>query len=207
MFSRKQDQRYPSPGPNRLTAVDVEPLPADDRTAPGPAVYRDPMGQAMVARGNSVHSDETVISSDLTIVGNVISQGRVRLEGSIEGVFWGVRVKASATGQRPRDEDTGLQLQGRSEYFGRLEASKSLGSWSLSGGITASAERYDSPNEAAGTRLPGYAIADATLRYAAGKGWAMELTAANLFDKSYEHAVGYDAPRRSVLFNVRFETF
>jgi outer membrane cobalamin receptor len=35
----------------------------------------------------------------------------------------------------------------------------------------------------------------------------MELTAANLFDKRYEHAVGYDAPRRSVNFNVRFEGF
>ncbi len=138
-----------------------------------------------------------------------VNRARIHgLEGSIEGeAWWGVRVKASATGQRPRDEDTGYMLQGRSEYFGRVEASRSWGTWTLSGGVTASAERYDSANEAPASRLPGYAIADATVRYAAGKGWNIELTATNLFDKRYEHAVGYDAPRQSFRLNVRFETF
>jgi cytoskeletal protein CcmA (bactofilin family) len=32
-----------------------------------------------------VIGDETIISSDLTIVGNVLSKGRVKLEGTIEG--------------------------------------------------------------------------------------------------------------------------
>ncbi len=138
-----------------------------------------------------------------------VNRARIHgLEGSIEGeAWWGVRVKASATGQRPRDEDTGYRLQGRAEYFGRVEASRSWGTWSLSGGVTASADRYDSANEAPASRLPGYAIADATVRYAAGKGWNIELTATNLFDKRYEHAVGYDAPRQSFRLNVRFEGF
>jgi len=130
------------------------------------------------------------------------------IEGAIESEGWGgVRMKVSATGQRPRDEDTGYMLQGRAEYFGRVEASRRWGAWSLYGGVTASAERYDSANEAPASRLPGYAIADAAVRYAAGKGWNVELTAGNLFDKRYEHAVGYDAPRRSLRFNVRFEAF
>jgi vitamin B12 transporter len=98
-------------------------------------------------------------------------------------------------------------LQGRSEYFGRVEASRRWGAWSLSGGVTASAERYDSANEAPASRLPGYAIADAAVRYTASKDWNLEFTATNLFDKRYEHAVGYDAPRRSLRLNVRFETF
>lgn len=137
-----------------------------------------------------------------------VRRARIRgLEGSIETVAWGVRMKASVTGQRPRDEDTGHRLQGRAEVFGRVEAARAWGAWSLSGGVTASGDRYDSANEAPETRLPGYAIADATLRYASGKGWNVELTAANLFDKRYEHVVGYDAPRRSILLNVRFEAF
>jgi vitamin B12 transporter len=129
------------------------------------------------------------------------------LDGSVETTLWGTRVKASAVGQRPRDEDTGYLLQGRAEYYGRIEASRTFGQWSLSGGVTASAERYDSPNEAPQSRLPGYAIADAALRYAGQGGWKLELTAANLFDKRYEHSVGYDAPRRSILLNFRFEGF
>ena len=56
-------------------------------------------------------------------------------------------------------------------------------------------------------RERGYAIADATVRYVADKNWTFELVASNLFDKRYEHAVGYDAPRRGVFLNVRFETF
>ena len=76
----------------------------------------------------------------------------------------------------------------------------------MSGGVTASSERYDSANESPQSRLPGYAIADATVRYAVDRSWSLELTASNLFDKRYEHAVGYDAPRRAVLLSLRFET-
>jgi vitamin B12 transporter len=76
----------------------------------------------------------------------------------------------------------------------------------VSGGVTASGERYDSANEAPASRLPGYAIADASVRYAVDRRWSVELTASNLFDKRYEHAVGYDAPRRAVLLGLRFET-
>ena len=54
------------------------------------------------------------------------------------------------------------------------------------------------------SRLPGYAIADAAVRYAVDKRWTLELTATNLLDKRYEHSVGYDAPRRAFLLSVRF---
>ena len=47
---------------------------------------------------------------------------------------------------------------------------------------------------------------DATVRYAVDKSWSVELTASNLFDKRYEHVVGYDAPRRAVLLSLRFES-
>ena len=137
-----------------------------------------------------------------------VRRARIRgLEASVEGTLWGVNVKGSMTAQKPRDEDTGYLLQGRAERFGRLQASYASGDWSISGGVTASSERFDSANEDPATRLPGYAIADATVRYVADKNWTFELVASNLFDKRYEHAVGYDAPRRGVFLNVRFETF
>lgn len=135
-----------------------------------------------------------------------VRRARIRgLEVSAQGQAWGTRVKASFAAQRPRDEDTGAQLQGRAKRLGRLEASRSFGPWSVSGGVTASGERFDSAMPSAASRLPGYAIADATVRHAVGRRWTLELTASNLFDKRYEHAIGYDAPRRSVLLSVRFE--
>ena len=48
---------------------------------------------------------------------------------------------------------------------------------------------------------------DARLRYTFEKRWHVELSASNLFDKRYETAVGYDAPRRGVFLNVRFEAY
>jgi vitamin B12 transporter len=137
-----------------------------------------------------------------------VNRARIHgLEGAVEVTLWGVRMKASAVGQRPRDEDTGYMLQGRAQYFGRIEAMKAFGEWSLSGGASASSERFDSTNESPQSRLPGYAIADAALRYAPGGGWTMALTASNLFDKRYEQSVGYDAPGRSILLSARFEGF
>ena len=45
------------------------------------------------------------------------------------------------------------------------------------------------------------------MRYTFAKRWSAELTATNLGDRKYESAVGYDAPRRGVFLNMRFESF
>ena len=50
-------------------------------------------------------------------------------------------------------------------------------------------------------------MVDARVRYAFDKRWSTELSATNLGDRRYQSAVGYDAPRRSVMLNVRFEAF
>ena len=136
-----------------------------------------------------------------------VRRARIRgIEAAVEGRAWGLAWRGSMASQDPRDEDTGFMLQGRARRFGRLEASWATGDWTVSGGVTASSERYDSADESPATRLPGYAIADATVRYAIDRSWSMEVVASNLFDHRYEHAVGYDAPRRAVLLNFRFET-
>jgi vitamin B12 transporter len=135
-----------------------------------------------------------------------VRRARIRgIEASAEGSIWGLQVRGSFSSQDPKDEDTGYQLQGRAKRFGRLEASWASGPWSVSGGVNGSSERFDSANEAPASRLPGYAVADAAVRYSVAKRWGLELTASNLLDKRYEHAVGYDAPRRGFFLNVRFE--
>ena len=135
-----------------------------------------------------------------------VRSARIRgVEASVEGRVRGTFLKASLTAQRPRDEDTGYRLQGRAERFGRVEAARAFGNWLISGGVTASGPRYDSADESPDSKLGGYTIADATLRYTVDRRWKVELVASNLFDKRYEQAVGYDAPRRGILLNVSFE--
>ena len=137
-----------------------------------------------------------------------VARARIRgIEATLETQWLGVRWKAAVTAQRPRDEDTGLRLQSRAQRFATIDASRAFGPWSAGFSLHGSGARFDSANESPASRLPGYVLADARVRYAFGKHWTAELTAANLADKRHESAVGYDAPRRAVMLNLRFEAF
>ena len=116
-------------------------------------------------------------------------------------------MRGNLTVQRARNEDTGLRLQGRAEEFGAVGAARSFGPWTVNVGVQASGPRYDSTNEAPSSRLPGYAVFDARVKYAFAKYWSAELSTTNLGDKRYENAVGYDAPRRGVFLQVSFQAF
>lgn len=150
---------------------------------------------------------EDMITFTFPTVVNV-SRARIRgVEMAAEGVAWGVRWRAALTAQRPRDESTGLRLHGRAERYGTLAATRSWGAWTAGLTVHATGDRYDSPGEAEGSRLPSHATAGARVRYRWAKHWSAELAATNLTDKRYETSVGYDAPRRSVLLSVRFDAF
>ena len=127
----------------------------------------------------------------------------VELEG--EATWWNVRVRGSFTAQHARDEDTGLRLQGRAERFGSLDGSRAFGPWTVTAGMLASGPRYDSTHELPASRLPGYALFDARVRYTVDKFWSAELSATNMGDRRLESAVGYDAPRRGIFFRVTFQ--
>jgi vitamin B12 transporter len=137
-----------------------------------------------------------------------VSRARIRgVEGGVDLTQWGVRFNASLTLQDPVDEDTGKRLHGRATHFGALTASRTWGNWTAGLTVHASGDRYDSPDEREGTRLPGYATADARVRYTISKQWTAELTATNITDKRYETSIGYEGARRGVMLSVRFEAF
>ncbi|MGZ5037645.1 MAG: TonB-dependent receptor plug domain-containing protein [Usitatibacter sp.] len=137
-----------------------------------------------------------------------VARARARgIEASLDASWKGTRLRASITAQRPRDEVSGARLQGRSELYGTLDASRSFGRWTAGATLVASGDRFDSANETPASRLPGYAVIDARLRYAFDAHWSAQLSATNLFDRRYENAVGYDAPRRAVMLSVGFESY
>ena len=147
-----------------------------------------------------------------TTVRNV-SRARIRgVEASIEGAWLGTRLRATLTSHRPRDEDTGARLPLRAERLASLDASRAFGRWTVGAGILAVGDRHE-PTFDPVTFAPttyvhrSYAVVDARVRYRFEKFWSVELAATNLGDKRYESAVGYDAPRRSILLSVRFDAF
>jgi vitamin B12 transporter len=77
----------------------------------------------------------------------------------------------------------------------------------VSAAVLASGPRYDSTNESPSSRLPGYALVDARVRYTFARFWSAELSAVNIGDRRLESAVGYDAPRRGVFLKVTFQAF
>ena len=137
-----------------------------------------------------------------------LARARVRgVELRFEAQWLSTKWRGAFTVQRPKDEETGARLQTRASRFGSFEASRSWGSWTAGLSVVGSGERFDSIDESPGSRMPSYVRVDARLRYDISKMWKAELHAVNLGDRRYETALGYDAPGRGVMLNVRFEAF
>ena len=100
-----------------------------------------------------------------------------------------------------------MRLQGRAEQLGSFDATYKWRDFTFSAGVLASGPRYDSPNEDPATKLGGYAVVDARVTYSFKKFWSAQLSIANLGDKRYESAMGYDAPRRTIFLQVSFQAF
>ncbi len=116
------------------------------------------------------------------------------------GMAWRARV----TAQRPQDADTKLQLRGRAKLFGTLGASTVLGAWTLGADVAASGVRFDSATEAASSRMGGYALLGALVRYRISPEWTLDLTGTNLTDRKYELARGYNTSGRQLQLTIRF---
>lgn len=138
-----------------------------------------------------------------------VARARVRgVEAMLDAAWLGFKWRAMATGQRARDDDSGKRLPSRADRFGSLDVSRDFGgAWTAGLRLTASGERFDSRVESPALHLPGYTVVDARVRYRVSKFVVAELSGTNLGDKRYEGAVGYDAPRRGVMLNVRFDAF
>jgi len=160
------------------------------------------------ASGFDNHFENLITFS--SVAGMPVNVARARTRGvelQGEAAWYGARFRGMFTAQKAQDEDTGFRLQGRAERFGSLDATYKWREFAFSAGLVASGPRYDSPNEDPATRLAGYAVVDARVTYTFKKFWSAQLSFANLGDKHYENAMGYDAPRRSVFLQVNFQAF
>ena len=152
--------------------------------------------------------DDLIVFDTATFLPQNLARARIRgWEAQAETSFFGVLIKAALTVQRPEDRKTLDQLRSRAKRFGSINAARNFGSWNVSGDIVASGARFDSSNEAPATRMGGYTVIHAALRYRINKTWRVEVIGQNLADKKYELAQGYNTPSRSVFLNLRAIAF
>ena len=152
--------------------------------------------------------DDLIVFDTATFLPQNLARARIRgWEAQAATSFIGVTIKAALTVQRPEDRKTLDQLRSRAKRFGSINAARNFGSWDVSGDIVASGARFDSSNEAPATRMGGYTVVHAALRYRINKTWRVEMVGQNLTDKKYQLAQGYNTPSRSVFLNLRVIAF
>lgn len=152
--------------------------------------------------------NDLVVFDTATFLPQNLARARIKgWELSADTSFAGMKIKAALTVQRPEDRDTGKQLRSRARQFGSIGLAKNFGVWEAGADVVGSSHRFDSGNETAATRMSGYALLNANLRYRIDKTWSIELVGQNLTDRKYELAQGYNTPGRSLFLNLRAVAF
>ena len=152
--------------------------------------------------------DDLIVFDTATFLPQNLKRARIRgweMHGNVE--FSALTLRVALTVQRPEDRDSGRQLRSRARQFGSLGAVYRSGAWELGADTVASGHRFDSANENAASRMAGYALLNANLRYKIDKNLSVDVSAGNLTNKRYELAQGYNTPSRSVFVTLRALVF
>ena len=152
--------------------------------------------------------DDLIVFDPATFLPQNIDRARIKgWEFGGDTVVSGVTIKAALTVQQPEDAATGKQLRSRARQFGNFSASRSFGAFTINADVTASSKRFDSSDEDTSSRMAGYTLLGAAVRYRIDKTWSIELSGRNLANRDYELARGYNTPQRTVFVRVKAIAF
>jgi vitamin B12 transporter len=102
----------------------------------------------------------------------------------------------------PKDRSTDKVLARRAKQTLTLNAVKKFKQWTVASSLYVSGKRFD--DQANTRRLGGFTTLDITTYYQVNKEVSLQLKAANLFDKDYETASGYNQDGANFLFSVHY---
>ena len=135
-----------------------------------------------------------------------VDQARIDgFELGYDGIFDGFRARAQLTLQNPVNEATGFLLQRRAKEYGSVTVSKTSGPWTLGAEVIGSSARFDSTDEADGTKMHGYGLLNLTVVFAFDREWSVRVRWNNVFDRDYELAQGFNTPASNVFVAVQFQ--
>jgi vitamin B12 transporter len=136
---------------------------------------------------------------------NVASASISGLELAYDGVVRGVELRARLTFQDPVNDNTGAQLPRRAKTFGNAGISRAFGNFSFGGEVVGASYRYDSIDQNPSTRMGGYALVNLLASYKISRDWRVDLRWNNVFNKSYELALGFNTPGSNAFVWLRYE--
>lgn len=137
---------------------------------------------------------------------NNIERARIRgIELSSQARVMDWDLSGSASWLEPRNDGqrfSGNVLPRRARQTARIDADRRVGAFALGASLHAIGARFDDLGNT--RRLHGYSTTDLRISYAAGTDWSLRLSAANVFDRSYETAAFFNQPGRTWLLNLRY---
>ncbi|MEI6737336.1 MAG: TonB-dependent receptor [Pseudomonadota bacterium] len=149
--------------------------------------------------------DNLIAFDFVTFTPQNIQRARIcGIEAGMETTLFGIDWRLQFTSQGPKNTLTDKQLRSRARAFGTLGASQTVGAWRWRIDVLANGLRFDSADESSGSRMGGYTLLNASLRYVIDHQWRIEVIGHNLGNRTYALAQGYNQLGRQVLLNIKF---
>jgi vitamin B12 transporter len=149
---------------------------------------------------------DLIVFDTTTFTPQNLSRARIRgTEFGYQASLAGLQASAHLTFQDPVDEATGKLLQRRAREFGSLAINNASGPWKLGAELVASGARFDSTNEAPGTKMHGYGLVNLTASYALSRDWMMRARWNNVFNREYELAQNFNTPGSNVFVALQYQ--
>jgi len=149
-----------------------------------------------------------VVTDPVTFAGMPQNVSQARIKGTelgYEGFFVGMRASAQLVFQNPVDNATGQLLPRRAREHGSLAVSNAFGPWRLGAELVASSARFDTSNEAPGTRMHGYGLLNFTTNYEINRYWSIRARWNNVFNREYELAQNFNTPGSNVFVSLQYQ--
>jgi vitamin B12 transporter len=134
----------------------------------------------------------------------VLFRSGATLDGSLRSGIWLAR--AEFTHQDAEDADTGTRLVRRARQYGSASLSATSGAWRGSLEWVVSGARFGTADNADGSRMGGYGLANLHAAYMLTPQWSVSARLNNALDKHYELVQGYNTPRRNLFVALAYSS-
>lgn len=130
-----------------------------------------------------------------------IASARIRgIEAIYSATYRDWLLNSSLVFNDPEDRDANTQLLRRAKRVFNVELDRSFGAYSFGASLHAESQRPDWS-----TRLPGYGVVDLRASYRLTPAWKLQARLANLFDKDYQTAAGFNQDGRNFFVTLGYQ--
>jgi vitamin B12 transporter len=178
-------------------------MPERSRTARLGINWQNTAGFTSSITGFRTHTDDLIASSASTnyVPYNIKQAQSLGAEWQLgwRNAEWAIN--NSATWISAVDTSTGLSIPRQPKWSGRIDLDRTFGAWSAG----ATLRGQTATHESTATQInAGFATFDLRASYQFAKNWHVEAKLANLMDKTYQTAYGYNQAGRTALFTLRY---